>query len=73
MSSQDSAHPPSPPSHSYHQNTSESLFRPFSGEVSFYLALEFLNSCEDAMTNSNVTADSDKISFVRSNLKADLA
>ncbi len=68
MSSEDSASPPSPPSLTptiriLHQN-------PFSVEDSSYSALEFFNSCEDAKANSNVTADTDKISFVRWNLKA---
>ena len=43
-------------------------FQPYSGDDSF-TALTFLQSCEDAMRNSNVTNDADKIAFVRSNLK----
>ena len=51
-----------------HQNPS---FRLFSAEDDSHSALDFLNCCEDAMANSNVTDDRDKISFVRSFLAPD--
>ena len=50
-----------------HQNPS---FKLFSGDDPSYPPLEFLKACEDAMANSNIKDDGDKISFVRSNLKS---
>ena len=50
-----------------HQNLS---FKLFSGEDSSYSALT-LEACEDAMINSNITLDDNKIAFVRSNLTCD--
>lgn len=51
-----------------HQNPS---FRLFNGEDPSYSALEFLNSCEDAINNSNVTDGKEKFSFVRCNLNSE--
>lgn len=52
-----------------HENPS---FRLCTGEDASYLAIDFFkNSCKDAMTNSNVTDDRDKISFICCNLKSD--
>lgn len=44
--------------------------REFTGQDTDYSAFQFLSQCEDVMNNSNVTEDGDKISFVRSRLKA---
>lgn len=42
--------------------------RRFSGEDPMYSASSFIQQAEDAMRNSNVTTNADKISFVRSQL-----
>lgn len=49
----------------------EPSLRRFSGEDTSYSALAFIQQCEDAMRNSNVTSSADKISFVRSQLVPD--
>ncbi len=51
-----------------HQNTSIKIF---SGEDANYSALSFSEACGDSMGNSNITTDSDKTAFVRSNLTCD--
>ena len=43
----------------------------FSGEDPLHSPLIFLQQCEDVMSNSNVTNDTDKISFIRSQLVQD--
>ncbi len=45
-------------------------FQPFSGEDVTYSALTFLEACEDSMRNLYITSDTDKIAYLRSNLKS---
>ena len=43
--------------------------RPFSGDETDYPARQFVRLCEDAMVNSSVKDDADKIAFIRSHLQ----
>lgn len=52
-----------------HQNPT---IKPFPGQDYTYSAITYLTFCEDAMCNSSVTFDSEKISFIHSNLVSGL-
>ena len=63
--------PPAPSSTTIKLLHQEPSLKRFSGEDSAHSPLIFLQQCEDAMRNSSIVEDVDKISFIRSQLVHD--